>query len=94
MSKFLDTHQLEPKQTVPASRKLSKPDAVAILEGTSRLIVAKGKKVSEWTLKGEPPEDAVVAMLGPTGNLRAPTLRVGRTTLVGFDQDTFEKVLG
>jgi hypothetical protein len=33
-------------------------------------------------------------MLGPTGNLRAPTLRVGRTLLVGFDEDTYRKVLG
>ena len=32
-------------------------------------------------------------MLGPTGNLRAPTLRVGRTLLVGFDEETYRKVL-
>ena len=33
-------------------------------------------------------------LLGPTGNLRAPTLRVGRTLLVGFDEETYRKVLG
>ena len=32
-------------------------------------------------------------MLGPTGNLRAPTLRVGRTLIVGFDQETYRRVL-
>jgi hypothetical protein len=32
-------------------------------------------------------------MLGPTGNLRAPTLRVGRTLVVGFDEETYRKVL-
>ncbi len=33
-------------------------------------------------------------MLGPTGNLRAPTLVVGRTVLVGFDEDAFAAVFG
>jgi hypothetical protein len=32
-------------------------------------------------------------MLGPTGNLRAPTLRAGRTLLVGFDEDTWSRLL-
>ena len=33
-------------------------------------------------------------LLGPTGNLRAPTLRVGRRLLVGFDEATYARVLG
>jgi len=28
-------------------------------------------------------------MLGPTGNLRAPTLRAGKTVLVGFNDELF-----
>ncbi len=37
--------------------------------------------------------ECVDAMLGPTGNLRAPTLVVGKTVIVGFDQETYEDVL-
>ena len=33
-------------------------------------------------------------LIGPSGNLRAPTLRRGRTLLVGFDEATYAKVLG
>jgi hypothetical protein len=33
-------------------------------------------------------------MLGPTGNLRAPCLRVGKTTLVGFNEDAYSEVFG
>ncbi len=33
-------------------------------------------------------------MLGPTGNLRAPTLRAGKTVLVGFSEEVFEDALG
>jgi hypothetical protein len=33
-------------------------------------------------------------MPGPTGNLQDPTLRKGRTLIVGFDEATYERVLG
>jgi len=33
-------------------------------------------------------------MLGPTGNLRAPTLRRGSTLLVGFNEGVYRKTLG
>ena len=40
--------------------------------------VAKGKKVSEFAPGGKAPDEIVDAMLGPTGNLRAPTIRKGK----------------
>jgi hypothetical protein len=57
------------------------------------VIVAKGKKVSEFE-GGTATGTVVDAMLGPTGNLRAPTLRKGKTVLVGFHDEVFEKLLG
>ena len=59
-----------------------------MLRDASRLTVAKGKKVSEFA-GGKASADAVEAMLGPTGNLRAPTMRVGKTVLVGFNDELF-----
>jgi len=46
-------------------------------------------------LKKEKPNTTVLAglLLGPTGNLRAPTLRIGKTLVVGFDEGTYAKVL-
>lgn len=32
-------------------------------------------------------------LIGPSGNLRAPTIRVGRTLVVGFDEATYAEVL-
>ena len=54
----------------------------------------KGKKVNYLNLKTDKPdEDAVLALLlGPTGNLRAPTLRKGKTLVVGFNQEAYDKV--
>jgi len=57
------------------------------------VIVAKGKKVSEFA-GGKAGKEVVEAMLGPTGNLRAPTIRRGKTVLVGFNEEVFEQILG
>ena len=58
----------------------------------SKVIVVKGKKVSEFSPGGKAPKACVDAMLGPTGNLRAPTLRVGKTVLVGFDDEVYGSI--
>ena len=42
----------------------------------------------------KPPRAELLALLlGPTGNLRAPTLRKGRTLIVGFDETTYTDLL-
>ncbi|MCK6457192.1 MAG: hypothetical protein L6Q92_11770 [Phycisphaerae bacterium] len=41
------------------------------------------------------PGDAelLAVMLGPTGNLRAPTIRRGRTLIVGFNEGIYDKLV-
>ena len=82
-----------PDDVVPATRKLGREDAENLAAKASTVIVAKGKKVDTFEVRGKPPTEAVDAMLGPTGNLRAPTLRVGRTLLVGFNEEQYREVL-
>ena len=77
---------------MPASRKLQKADAKALLNDASKLIVAKGKNVEEFAAGDKTSAEAVNAMLGPTGNLRAPTARVGKTLLVGFNDEVYGKI--
>jgi len=59
------------------------------------IYAAKGKRVVHVDLRKARPERAELLdlLLGPTGNLRAPTIRKGRTLLVGFDEETYKKVL-
>ncbi len=85
----MEASSVEIGETVPASRKLQAQDAQELLDKASKLVVMKGKKVSEF---GKSDDGAVEAMLGPTGNLRAPTIRVGKTLLVGFNEDVFSEV--
>ena len=81
------------KEEIPASRKLGASDAKAIAKESSRVYVAKGKKLDLFEMKSAKIGEVVEKMLGPTGNLRAPTMRVGKTTVVGFNEDTFSDVL-
>ena len=90
----MDAKKIEVKEEVPASRKLSAADAKEIAKGSSKVYVAKGKKLDVFDIKNADLNEVVEKMLGPTGNLRAPTMRVGKTTVVGFNEETFEAVLG
>ena len=59
------------------------------------LYVTKGKKVVHVDLRGgRPPKAELLGLLlGPSGNLRAPTVRRGRTLIVGFDEATYAALL-
>ncbi len=60
------------------------------------MYATKGRKVIHLDLRRDKPDRATLdgVLIGPTGNLRAPTLRRGRTLLVGFDEATYARVLG
>ena len=75
---------------------MKRADALKLARAASELIAAKGKKVVRVNLKKDKPDDDQLAglMLGPTGNLRAPTIRAGRKVIVGFNQDVYESVFG
>ena len=62
----------------------------------TKLVVARGKSVNQIDLKKDRPdnETLIKLMLGPTGNLRAPTMKVGKTVLVGFNADAYDELMG
>ena len=81
-------------ETVPASRKLQRDDAVELLKNATKVAVAKGRKLSEFSGANTTSDEAATAMLGATGNLRAPTMVVGETLLVGFNEALFDEIIG
>jgi hypothetical protein len=44
-----------------------------------------------FEMKKDPPPPAELAalVLGPTGNLRAPAVRIGQTWLIGFHEEAY-----
>ena len=76
--------------------KKGREEALRLAKAADRVVVARGKKVVAFDMKEDPPDDDTLAsyLLGPTGNLKAPTLRRGQTLLVGFGEVAYRQVLG
>lgn len=74
---------------------LGEKDALAMAREADEIYAAKGKKVVHLVMKRDKPDAATIKSLlvGPTGRLRAPTLRVGRKLLVGFSEEAYKEVL-
>jgi hypothetical protein len=69
---------------------LSENDARGLLKEVDEVVVLKGKAA-----RTVPARDATLDDLrGPTGNFRAPMVRIGRRLLVGFHEETLKKELG
>jgi arsenate reductase-like glutaredoxin family protein len=85
-----------PAEVVDASKtRLGRDDALRLARSVERVVTARGKKVVVFDMKANPPDDDTLAahLLGPTGNLKAPTLRRGQTLLVGFSAEAYRDIL-
>ena len=93
---FLARHKVAVAARTDAKKATIKGDAaLGVLKDVDEMYVSKGKRVVHVDLRREKPPRAELLglLLGPTGNLRAPTLRKGRTLVVGFDEATYKRVL-
>ena len=83
-------------QTDASKRRADRDQALALARSSDQVIVAKGKQVVTFDMKKNPPNDETLLshLLGPTGNLRAPTFRKSRTLVVGFSEQAYVDVLG
>ena len=71
-------------------------EALALAHAAATVVVGRGKKVVTFDMRNAAPDDDTLAahLLGPSGNLKAPTVRVGATLLVGFGEEAYRRVLG
>lgn len=83
---------MEARTVVDANKaRQGRADALALAKAASVIHIARGKKLVTFDMKKAPPDDETLLahMLGPTGNLRAPTIRKGKTLFVGFNADAY-----
>lgn len=66
-------------------------NGIKLARSVDELRVAKGNAVTKIDMKKGAPADAELSKLiiGPTGNLRAPTLKHGKTLVVGFNDQLY-----
>lgn len=93
---FLTRKKVTSKVTVDAKKTRISPDeAVAMARKFDEIYASKGTKLVHVDLRKEQLDDEQLKSLivGPSGNLRAPTLHAGKTMLVGFNEESYKKVL-
>lgn len=82
------------QQTVEARKqKIEGEDAWNLLVQAEEIIVGRGKKSIVFHPATDHRDEILKAALGRTGNLRAPTLKVGRRYLVGYNEDMYNQYL-
>ena len=64
-----------------------------LLKQAEQIIVAKGKKVQTFADPAENRDEVLRQVMGPSGNLRAPTLRRENRFLIGFHDQAYEEWL-
>ena len=63
-----------------------------MLKSASRIRTGKGKKQREWKPTADDKKEILKDVIGPSGNLRAPTWRIGNEFIVGFNPELYEEV--
>lgn len=92
---MLEQQQIPMEKTVDARKEvLAGEDAWQLLSSAREIFVAKGKKVLTFDPKVDAKDAILAAALGRTGNLRAPTLRIGDRLLVGFGEGLYSTFTG
>jgi hypothetical protein len=94
---FLEDRGIAVRETVDARKvRYGKSDLKKLFKGAGRIVTARGKKSVEFDLReGFPKLDELAkATLGPSGNLRAPALKLGKDWVIGFGEPAWEEYFG
>ncbi len=69
--------------------RIDETQAWALLQGAESIAVAKGKKNQRFESVAADKDAILKQVIGPSGNLRAPTYRVKDEYVVGFNPDLY-----
>ena len=75
--------------------KMAEKEAERLIGQAKYFYAARGKKIVSYDLAKDKPKKAELLklMLGPTGNLRAPTILKGNKLIVGFNDEMYGDLL-
>lgn len=77
------------------ARKKTYPGEAAwqVLAEGEKVVVAVGKKVMEFDPRAADRQLLLSKVIGPSGTLRAPTLRRGKVVYVGYHPEMYENLV-
>lgn len=69
-------------------------ESLRLARSAKRIVATKGLGTVRLEVSKSSEAQLLSAILGPTGRLRAPTIRVGGVLLIGFREELYREVLG
>ena len=80
-------------EEVNASKEtISGDDVWNLLKEAPTIFVASGKKILQYVPGDDVKEELMKKACGRTGNLRAPTLKIGDNYYIGFNEPMYEQI--
>ena len=85
----------QPERIDARKAKYGAKEALDIAKNASEVLVARGKKLIRYDITSGTVKDGEIlsTILGRSGTLRAPTIRVGKRVVVGFHPDAYIEAL-
>ncbi len=76
--------------------RLGPSDLGKVLEGVRTVVASNGRTLRRFDLGAKECDrtELLSRMIGPSGNLRAPTVRRGRLLIVGYHADSMKELVG
>ena len=87
---FLEMKQVTATEVVDARKtRIDADQAWSMLKTAGSVTTAKGKKILRFEQIAQEKEAILQQVMGPSGNLRAPTYRVGDDYIIGFNPELY-----
>ncbi len=84
-------------RSIAEATKIKYPpaEAIKLVKGIATIIAMRGAKSVRIGLGTDRPDDSILLahLMGPTGNLRAPTLILKNVMLVGFNEAIYDEII-
>ncbi len=91
---MFDKHKTEIKEVVEARKvQINDEKAWELLKVAKEIVVGRGGKSQSFNPSTENKAEILSNCLGRTGNLRAPTLKIGKLIIVGFNEEMYNNYL-
>ncbi|MFT7519218.1 MAG: arsenate reductase-like glutaredoxin family protein [Kiritimatiellia bacterium] len=74
--------------------KINREEALALAREAEQVWVSKGKKLLRFDTVAATDDELAKAILGRSGTLRAPAMRVGTVLAVGFHNESYAELFG
>lgn len=72
-------------------KKFADEELISFLENFQSIAAAYAKNYEVFSLEEKGMDAALKRVKGPSGNLRAPALRLGDTLIVGFNEKMYDQ---